>query len=299
LNAGIAGVRAVQGAGPRIPISLSIDRGDAPNQPQTHYGLMQLSTIPPDPMNPNASPTGGGVTDFDIEGVDYYPTTSNLASQMKANLTALATTNYNNSVDPLVNPGHLPLKKIMLLETNSPWRNSGVGDANQFAKTKAGQQAEFQTVRDMIYNLPHDDGEGVLWWYPEAVPFVSDGVYNNGDTALFDGAAGSNHNALQAMDVLNVGDYNRDGVVDAADYTVWRATLGSTTDLHANGNNAGASAGVIDQADYDYWVAHFADGSAAGAGAGSTGAVPEPPSWILLVGVCGAGVFGRCARRSR
>ncbi len=27
------------------------------------------------------------------------------------------------------------------------------------------------------------------------------------------------------------GDYNQDGVVDAADYTVWRNTLGSTTDL--------------------------------------------------------------------
>ncbi len=36
------------------------------------------------------------------------------------------------------------------------------------------------------------------------------------------------------------GDYNGNGVVDAADYTIWRDTLGSTTDLRANGDNYGA-----------------------------------------------------------
>ena len=36
-----------------------------------------------------------------------------------------------------------------------------------------------------------------------------------------------------------LGDYNQNGVVDAADYTVWRDTLGSTTDLRANGDNTG------------------------------------------------------------
>ena len=41
---------------------------------------------------------------------------------------------------------------------------------------------------------------------------------------------------------LPLGDYNQDGTVDAADYTVWRDTLGSTTDLRANGDNTGARA---------------------------------------------------------
>ena len=36
-----------------------------------------------------------------------------------------------------------------------------------------------------------------------------------------------------------VGDYNLDGMVDAADYIVWRNTLGSTTELRANGDNTG------------------------------------------------------------
>ena len=53
------------------------------------------------------------------------------------------------------------------------------------------------------------------------------------------------------------GDYNNDGSVDAVDYTVWRDTLGSTTDLRANGDNTGASAGKIDQADYLFWRANY------------------------------------------
>ena len=53
------------------------------------------------------------------------------------------------------------------------------------------------------------------------------------------------------------GDYNHNGVVDAADYTIWRDTLGSTTDFRANGTNEGASLNVIDQADYEVWKAAF------------------------------------------
>jgi hypothetical protein len=53
------------------------------------------------------------------------------------------------------------------------------------------------------------------------------------------------------------GDFNDNGFVDAADYTVWRDTLGSTTDLRANDDNMGGSAGVVDQADYALWKTNF------------------------------------------
>ena len=39
------------------------------------------------------------------------------------------------------------------------------------------------------------------------------------------------------------GDYDRNGIVDAADYVVWRSTLGSTADLRGNGDVTGATAG--------------------------------------------------------
>ena len=55
------------------------------------------------------------------------------------------------------------------------------------------------------------------------------------------------------------GDYNFNGIVDAADYSVWRDTLGSTTDLRADssGPTVGTPNGIVDQADYDFWKSHF------------------------------------------
>ena len=58
------------------------------------------------------------------------------------------------------------------------------------------------------------------------------------------------------------GDYNGDHVVDAADYTIWRDSLGSTTNLAADGNGNH----VIDQGDFDLWSAHFGKATYAGIG---------------------------------
>jgi hypothetical protein len=71
------------------------------------------------------------------------------------------------------------------------------------------------------------------------------------------------------------GDYNDDGVVDAADYTAWRDNLGGSTLL-----NETASLGVVDEADYDAWKANF--DAMGGAGGGSRVAVPEPSSAMLI-----------------
>jgi cytochrome c peroxidase len=65
------------------------------------------------------------------------------------------------------------------------------------------------------------------------------------------------------------GDYNGDGVVDAADYTVWRDTLGQTgVGLPADGNNDGA----ITVADFQIWRTSFGVTS----GVATSTIVPEP-----------------------
>ncbi|QDU90243.1 hypothetical protein Pla175_36450 [Pirellulimonas nuda] len=71
------------------------------------------------------------------------------------------------------------------------------------------------------------------------------------------------------------GDYNADGSVDAADYTVWRDTLGSTADLAADGDfNL-----VVDQGDYDCWRTHY--GPPPTAAIGVSAPVPEPGAALL------------------
>jgi hypothetical protein len=74
------------------------------------------------------------------------------------------------------------------------------------------------------------------------------------------------------------GDYNSDGVVDAADYTVWRDHLGQTFALP---NRDPLNSGPISAADYTSWKSHFGM-SGSGAASASTG-VPEPASLLLLL----------------
>ncbi|QDU58692.1 dockerin type I domain-containing protein [Aeoliella mucimassa] len=76
------------------------------------------------------------------------------------------------------------------------------------------------------------------------------------------------------------GDYNSDGVVNLADYTVWRDSLGSTSDLRANGDDTGASQGVVDATDYQVWKANFGASTGASQAVANT-QVPEPSSVTL------------------
>jgi hypothetical protein len=74
------------------------------------------------------------------------------------------------------------------------------------------------------------------------------------------------------------GDYNHNGIVDAADYTVWRDSLGKTgAGLAADGDGNN----VVDQSDYTYWKTRF--GNTSGSGAGQAGSVPEPSSLFLAL----------------
>src|SRR5262249_8314956 len=92
------------------------------------------------------------------------------------------------------------------------------------------------------------------------------------------------------------GDYDSNGIVDARDYTIWRDTFGSTTDLRANGDNTGLSQNKIDAADFAIWKSNFGIGQPGAGGGLGGGTVPEPGSIVLaLVGVVGLLGFRRRA----
>jgi hypothetical protein len=67
--------------------------------------------------------------------------------------------------------------------------------------------------------------------------------------------------------VSQLADYNRDSFVDAADYSTWRSTYGSTTNLAADGNGDD----VVDAADYTVWRDSLAAAPQAAAAASSAG----------------------------
>jgi hypothetical protein len=68
--------------------------------------------------------------------------------------------------------------------------------------------------------------------------------------------------ASPPLSIALPGDYNQDGVVNAADYTVWRNTDRT-------------------QAGYNTWRANF--DSTEGSGSTTGGAVPEPKTVVLLM----------------
>ncbi|MEX2308152.1 MAG: hypothetical protein WD738_11195 [Pirellulales bacterium] len=84
------------------------------------------------------------------------------------------------------------------------------------------------------------------------------------------------------------GDYNGNGVVDAADYVDWRKTLNQPA-VPAGSGADGDADGTIDPGDYDFWAERFGN-VVAGAGRGAVNsAVPEPSSALLLL--CGLLAF--------
>lgn len=78
------------------------------------------------------------------------------------------------------------------------------------------------------------------------------------------------------------GDYNEDGVVGAADYTVWRDHIGQSFQL-PNEDPADDMPGFVDQSDYEFWVSRFGATSSAASGQFAAASVPEPSSFGVLV----------------
>jgi hypothetical protein len=108
-----------------------------------------------------------------------------------------------------------------------------------------------------------------------------------GNTANISGTNFVSH-GLRLIEGIG-GDYNGNGIVDAADYSVWRDHLGQAFQLLNEGPD---TPGEVTAEDYDFWKANFGLGSPGSASGGTTGgpgslSVPEPGSLVLLLGAGG------------
>jgi arabinogalactan endo-1,4-beta-galactosidase len=278
MSAGINGANEAAGPGNEPLVMIHHDQGG--NWDGQNGSRWFLDRIIPRLQN-NGTPV-------DMIGLSYYPK-FHYSGPGNGDL-ADVQTSLNNAASTYGKP-------VAIVETGFPFWGAqwepdydpldGNPNNNNFDVSEQGQQEFLQALVDVVQNVPNDMGQGVFWWYPEALNMEvnDDWVWEGGRYGLFD----EDGEALPALDVFNqfipvlAGDYNGDGKVSAADYTVWRDTLGSTTDLRANGDDSNS---VIDQDDYLVWLDNYGFGNGSGSGAGFlSSSVPEPASIALLVGL--------------
>lgn len=87
-------------------------------------------------------------------------------------------------------------------------------------------------------------------------------------------------------------DFNQDGTVDAADYSLWRDSLGQTgIDLAADGNHDE----VVDQADYELWRDNY--GLVVGSAESTSTTVPEGSTALMLVAITTLSFLNKSSRQ--
>jgi hypothetical protein len=173
---------------------------------------------------------------------------------------------------------------------DATWYDTGVDPSNTFSVMKYAYSLDdgLTWLGNVAVTTPFNHTLG----YPsqdkigDYYDMVSDNV--GADVAFSATFNGGEDVYFMRITAVLPGDYNHSGIVDAADYTIWRDTLGQTgIALAADGNGNG----MIDAGDYDVWKSNF--GNHSGAGASANAGVPEPATLVLLL----AGILTMCSCR--
>ena len=193
-------------------------------------------------------------------------------SNDKTSMAVVDSSSYDTSL-----PGAPPSR--FYDSVSDPILGISIGWADVYGRNLPGQWIEVTGLAD-----------GEYWLEVIANPYGQDRIlesdYTNNTTRI-------KVNLVVPEPQILPGDYNGDDSVDAADYVVWRKTLGQNVALgtRADGNGDG----TINPADYTVWRTNFGI-TRTGEGSAISN-VPEPGAMTLVLTVSGL-LLSRSAARS-
>lgn len=242
----------LDGNGPEIAVNATNDGANS-----FAYGI-DLDVV----MYDNLTVGGDGDVSVTINGQirDYYDP-RNLTKSGTSTVVLAGSNAYEG--DTIVEGGTLTITSAYLEESADVYLTTGAVFDLDFAGIDSIDELFFDGVSQAIGT------------------WGSIGSGADNESAFFNGTG----LLLVSTIAILAGDYNDDGSVDAADYTVWADNFGSTTLLDADGNNDG----VVDAADYTIWADNFGASRASAQGL----LIPEPCTAIVLF----AGLLGLSRRR--
>jgi arabinogalactan endo-1,4-beta-galactosidase len=154
LRAGIRGVEAGRGDGPRPRIMIHIDKGG--DQRATKWFFDNLNSR--------------GVS-YDVIGQSFYPWWHGTLEELRQNMSFMAKEYH---------------KDIMLVEVAYCWRPTQYKDKEgPFPETPEGQKQFLAAVVRIVRETPNNRGIGVFWWEPAVSgPLRSRGFFDEQGNAL-------------------------------------------------------------------------------------------------------------------
>jgi len=154
LKAGIRGVEAGRGDGPRPRIMIHIDRGADRHGTKAFFDRLNSYHV-----------------DYDVIGQSYYPWWHGNLLDLRANL-AFMSSEYK--------------KDILLVEVAYCWRPTEYRKRpGPFPETPEGQRAFLDEVNRLVLATPGGRGIGIFWWEPAVVgPLRSRGYFDDDGNAL-------------------------------------------------------------------------------------------------------------------
>jgi arabinogalactan endo-1,4-beta-galactosidase len=154
VKAGIRGIEAGRGNGPKPRVMIHIDRGG--DRARTKWFFDRLDSYH---------------VDYDVIGQSYYPWWQGSLANLKDNLAFMAT-EYK--------------KDVMLVEVAYCWRPTEYRQRpGPFPETPEGQRAFLEEVSRIVREAPDHRGIGVFWWEPAVSGRLrSRGFFGDDDNAL-------------------------------------------------------------------------------------------------------------------